>query len=475
MFQKLHAIRSPSRSPPYVAQSSAPMIWGDMLVGVHAAERVDAAAHRVQQLVVVEVAGRGDETAVAGDAVQADQGGDDAAVLASDVDRPHPVALRLGQAAEPAVGPEAHLQRDAERLVAAGVFIAVEQAGHDLVEGVVRRPDRRIGDVLLQQVELLLAVAAEESPRIALALVQRLLAFGERLHHAADLGEDDLVSGAVVGQGERGEEVPGGVAAQVAFGAVPAGHRRGALHVQAGGLAEVVQHAALVDVAQELEAGGDLAAQHAVAVEAGVRADEVLARGLGPLAVAHVGMGEHDIGLRLNRGAPALHMAGGHADVALDGTGCGVVAGGCRAVPRHRAHLAAAVAQMDHRDRRQLRRLAGEGDDAHVIDGDDGGLRLLLQHGDRVLALLGAAAVAGGEVQLHVAVADAEGRPRHLAGVREEQPLPRGPGERAASLAGVRQVQIGVDRAQIAEVDVVDVAVEQIELLDGSHDDVVSL
>ena len=121
---------------------------GDVLVGVLAADRVDVPGQAVivlgvaeEEADVVEQLGRLEEGPLAGEPGEAGQDLVHPAVLPGDVPVPHADAGFRREDLEPGMDPAGHVLGDLQGLSVAADLVAVQQAGQDLVEGVVRGPD----------------------------------------------------------------------------------------------------------------------------------------------------------------------------------------------------------------------------------------------------------------------------------------------------------------------------------------------
>ena len=147
----------------------------DMLVGVLAADRIDVLGQAVlvigvavEDVDVVEQLGAFEELPVAGEPGEARHHLVHAAVLAGDIAAPHADARLDRQGFEPGIDPGAHVLGDLEGLRVAADLVAIEQAGEDLVEGVIRSPDLGVlGAVrgpLLEHDELIGGIGADETP-----------------------------------------------------------------------------------------------------------------------------------------------------------------------------------------------------------------------------------------------------------------------------------------------------------------------
>ena len=140
---------------------------GDVLVGVTAVQRVFVGHGGGVDVVVQEAAGGLQVLLPVGPkGMEVGQALVHAPVLPGDVDVPHPVELLLAQGRHPAVDPVPDAGQHREGLFVPGVNVGVDEARHDLVEGVVGRPDALTPPVqreLLQPDELCLGIGGEKS------------------------------------------------------------------------------------------------------------------------------------------------------------------------------------------------------------------------------------------------------------------------------------------------------------------------
>ncbi len=120
----------------------------DVHVGVLAANRIDILGQAVivlgvavEEIDVVEQLGAFEELLIFGEPGEARQDFVHAAVLAGDITVPHADARFRRKRLEPGIGPGSHVPGDLQGLLVAADLVAIEQAGEDLVQGVVRGPD----------------------------------------------------------------------------------------------------------------------------------------------------------------------------------------------------------------------------------------------------------------------------------------------------------------------------------------------
>ena len=128
----------------------------------------------------------------------------------------------------------------------------VVQAGHDLVQRIVGRPDLRVLRILLQKVELLFGISAQETGTVAFLPLESLLADPKLAYHVVDLLQNPLIAGRRVGQSQSGQVMTGRMTLQLAFIRIPAGHRFRALRGKSGCRAEIIEHLIVVLCQQEL-------------------------------------------------------------------------------------------------------------------------------------------------------------------------------------------------------------------------------
>ncbi|CAM5688587.1 hypothetical protein SVIOM74S_02785 [Streptomyces violarus] len=265
----------------------------DVLVGVSALQDVAVLRAGGQQRGVVEAAGGGEVFRPAGEGVQVRHDLVHAAVLTGDVDRPHALQLGLGEVAQPAVHPVAHLRGDGQRLSVAGQGVGVQEPAHDLVAGVVRRPDGGVRRVALQEDELGFRVGRQVAgvTRLRGAVFgEGLLAFAEGGDQVVELGLEGGLACVGVCLGDEGEEVAAVVAAQVAVGRFPAARRARAAGVESRVGAEDRQ-----DAVGRVRAG---VVEHQVALGAeDASAEADLVQGEGPHRPVGLG-GQRSPGLR---------------------------------------------------------------------------------------------------------------------------------------------------------------------------------
>ena len=147
---------------------------GDVLVGVAAAEGVHVFGQAVvmlgvavEEIDVVEQFRAFQVVGVAGEAVKAGEHFVHAAVFAGDVAVPHGDAGRLRHGLEPRVNPIRHALGDLERFFVAADLVAVEQAGEDFVQGVIRRPNlvvaTAVSGAVFEHDELIRRIRADEA------------------------------------------------------------------------------------------------------------------------------------------------------------------------------------------------------------------------------------------------------------------------------------------------------------------------
>ena len=143
--------------------------------------------------------------------------------------------------------PGGHLRHHVEGLPVAAQQVDVEEAGHDLVQRVVGRPDALPG---LDAVDQLFREGRQVPGVESLASERRLHLRQLRHHHVRAFLEPD-VARARVHQRERRKVVADTVAAEFNIGRLPAAERCGGGR-QAGGDSEVVKEPALVQRQQVL-------------------------------------------------------------------------------------------------------------------------------------------------------------------------------------------------------------------------------
>ncbi len=151
------AVREPFLPHPYRADHLR-----DLGVGVQSGEPVLALRQRVEHPGVDEAFGDVEPAGVSGERVQIGQH----VVHPAELGLQHPLHVLVAQPARARVDPLAHPQHHVEGLVVPGQPVLVDQPRHDLVQGVVGRPDARAG---LQPVE----EALRERRQIALAVTGR--------------------------------------------------------------------------------------------------------------------------------------------------------------------------------------------------------------------------------------------------------------------------------------------------------------
>ena len=148
----------------------------------------------------------------------------------------HRLLLLERQCIDPALHPVGLTLQHVERLPRAAVHVDVQQAGHDLVQRVVGRPDRLAG---FDAIDELFGEGGKVADACAL-LGQRLLDLGQLRHDRVGPGLEPRVAGAGIHQRQRRQVMADAVSAQLDVRRLPAAQRlrrRG----QAGVDAEVVQ------------------------------------------------------------------------------------------------------------------------------------------------------------------------------------------------------------------------------------------
>ena len=110
---------------------------GDVRVGVQPPQLVTAERHGVDEALLLESVADPCPAVLARGRGEMVQRGRDAA----EFDRENLLHVRFGLRRRPVIGPCGHALEHLKRLPVAGEPIHVEHAGHDLVDGVERRPD----------------------------------------------------------------------------------------------------------------------------------------------------------------------------------------------------------------------------------------------------------------------------------------------------------------------------------------------
>ena len=184
-----------------------------------AGQIVLAGGQRIEQARVVEPLGRAQVALVPGQPVQVGQRLGDAAVL----DIQDPLHVRVGEPAGPPPDPVAEPGRHLQGPGVPGQLMLIDQPGHDLVDHVVRRPDRQARFEPVEE-------GLREGRQVPVVEARRAvpgLAPGQLLHQVGALVRGGLVPGIGVGEGQPGHQVPGAVPADQGSRRLPAAARPG--------------------------------------------------------------------------------------------------------------------------------------------------------------------------------------------------------------------------------------------------------
>ena len=214
---------------------------GELRVRVQAGQPVLAARRGLEHGIVPERLGELPVAQLAGARVELRQRLRHAAVLLAQ----RLLLLLAGQLAEPPVQPVGHAAQDLERLRVAAVRVRVEQAGVELVQRVVRRPDLLCAVGAVEQLRRVARQVALPEP----ARRHRRLALRELRNQVVRAPLHLRVAGRGVQQRQRAEVVAEAVPAQLAGRRLPAAVRL-RVRRQARGDAEVAQHPVVVDPQQ---------------------------------------------------------------------------------------------------------------------------------------------------------------------------------------------------------------------------------
>jgi hypothetical protein len=214
----------------------------ELRVGVQPAQRILAARQRIEDRLVIERMGDAQIVGVAGGRVDIREH----LVHAAEFGAEGALLLVLRQAVDAELHPVGHLRHHRERLRVAAQLVHVEQAGHDLVDGVVGRPHA------LPRVDTIEELFGERR-QVAGVKPRRLrtLNLAELGHHQIATRLESRVTSRRIHQRKRREVVADGVAAQFDVGRLPSAERLRRRR-QAGVDAEVVEQPIGIEAEQVL-------------------------------------------------------------------------------------------------------------------------------------------------------------------------------------------------------------------------------
>ena len=221
---------------------------GNLRVSVETVELVLTARQRVEAELVVERQRQLEVIGVAGNGVKVGERLIDAAMLVAE----RLLLLLMAELRDTQLQPVGHLHDNVERLLVAAVVVHVKQTGENLVERIVRRPDRLAG---VHAIEKRLRIGRQKAFVISL-FRHRFLALRQLRDDVVHLRLELRVAGAGKHQRARRQIMPHAVAAQFALRIFPATIRLGCSR-QSGHDAERMQQPVGVEVEQIL-----LVAQH---------------------------------------------------------------------------------------------------------------------------------------------------------------------------------------------------------------------
>ena len=135
----------------------------NMLIAVHILQRIEPRFHRIEQLRIQEEGGAFQMRIFPRQAVQLHHRAEHAAVFSGNIHAPHLSSLFAVKPGKPVIDPVAHGGFHRQRGLISGVQISIIKTGHDLIQGIIRRPDLRIRRIHLQQIELRLVISREEA------------------------------------------------------------------------------------------------------------------------------------------------------------------------------------------------------------------------------------------------------------------------------------------------------------------------